>query len=198
MKTKALTHREERILLLLKSFDYLTRDQLNNYFKLGTIRNTNRILKELSDYLASFRDGYQSVYYLNKNGREYVESSKVRKKSNQIEHYLMRNEFWLFCNCPTDWKNEVKISNGKVSIVADAMYSVGGLQHFLEVDNKQTMKENRAKIKRYKDLMNSIALKVGHFPVIVWLTTTQLRRKQLEDACKDLPQFRVYLINEIK
>jgi len=198
LKTKALTHREERILLLLKSFDYLTRDQLNNYFKLGTIRNTNRILKELSDYLASFRDGYQSVYYLNKNGREYVESSKVRKKSNQIEHYLMRNEFWLFCNCPTDWKNEVKISNGKVSIVADAMYSVGGLQHFLEVDNKQTMKENRAKIKRYKDLMNSIALKVGHFPVIVWLTTTQLRRKQLEDACKDLPQFRVYLINEIK
>jgi len=198
LRKRALTDREERILLLLKSFDYLTRDQLNNYFKLGTIRNTNRILKELSDYLASFRDGYQSVYYLNKNGREYVESSKVRKKSNQIEHYLMRNEFWLFCNCPTDWKNEVKISNGKVSIVADAMYSVGGLQHFLEVDNKQTMKENRAKIKRYKDLMNSIALKVGHFPVIVWLTTTQLRRKQLEDACKDLPQFRVYLINEIK
>ena len=198
MRKRALTDREERILLLLKSFDYLTRDQLNNYFKLGTIRNTNRILKELSDYLASFRDGYQSVYYLNKNGREYVESSKVRKKSNQIEHYLMRNEFWLFCNCPTDWKNEVKISNGKVSIVADAMYSVGGLQHFLEVDNKQTMKENRAKIKRYKDLMNSNALEVGHFPVIVWLTTTQLRRKQLEDACKDLPQFRVYLINEIK
>ncbi|HWK24040.1 MAG TPA: replication-relaxation family protein [Ureibacillus sp.] len=198
MRRKALTDREERILLLLKSFDYLSRDQLQTYFKLGTIRNTNRVLSDLSDYLDSFRDGYQSVYYLNKNGREYVESNKVRKKSSQVDHYLMRNEFWLYCNCPKDWKNEVKISTGKVSIVADAMYSIGGLQHFLEVDHKQTMKENRAKIERYKGLMNSIALKVGHFPVIVWVTTTELRRKQLEEACRELPQFKVFLINDIR
>lgn len=198
MKAKPLTNRQERILLLLKSFDYLTRDQLQDYFKLGSVRNANRVLNDLSDYLASFRDGYQTIYYLNKNGREYVESGKVRKKSIQINHYLMRNDFWLYSKCPTDWKNEVKISNGNISIVADAMYSIGGLQHFLEVDNTQTMKENRAKIERYIQLLNSVRAKVGHFPVIVWLTTTELRRKQLEEACRVLPHFKVFSISDIK
>lgn len=198
MRTKPLTNRQERILLLLKSFDYCTRDMLQDYFKLGSIRNTNRVLNDLSDYLASFRDGYQTIYYLNKNGREYVESGKVRRKSYQISHYLMRNEFWLYSKCPSDWKNEVKISNGDISIVADAMYSIGGLHHFLEVDNTQTMKENRAKIERYIQLLNSVRAKVGHFPVIVWLTTTELRRKQLEEACRVLPHFKVFSISDIK
>lgn len=198
MNTKPLTNRQERILLLLKSFDYCTRDQLNKHFKLGSIRNTNRVLNDLTDYLASFREGYQTIYYLNKNGRDYVDSNKVRKKSNHVNHVIMRNDFWLHCNCPSDWKNEVKISNGDIAIVADAMYSIGGLHHFLEVDNTQTMKENKAKIERYIKLLNSVRAKVGHFPVIVWLTTTELRRKQLEDACRVLPHFKVFSISDIK
>lgn len=131
MNTKPLTSRQEKILLLLKSFDYCTRDQLNKHFKLGSIRNTNRVLNDLTDYLASFREGYQTIYYLNKNGREYVDSSKVRKKSNHVNHVIMRNDFWLHCNCPSDWKNEVKISNGNISIVADAMYSIDWNSSFL-------------------------------------------------------------------
>lgn len=77
---KPLSERQEQILLLLKKFDYLTRDQLRFYFGLKSVRNTNRVLNDLTHFISSIRDGYQSIYYLNKNGREYVCSEKIRKK----------------------------------------------------------------------------------------------------------------------
>ena len=82
MKKKQLSDRDEQILLALKKFDFMTRDQINKYFKLGKVRNTNRVLKNLSSYLVSYREGNQSVYYLSKIGREYVECTKVRKRQS--------------------------------------------------------------------------------------------------------------------
>lgn len=123
MKVKQLNQRDESILLLLKKFDFMTGDQLNGYFNLGTVRNTNRVLNNLSEYLSSVREGYQSIYYLNKEGRQYVDCDKIRKKSSQIQHIVMRNQFWLHYGCPKDWRNEVKVSNGHVSIVADAVFN---------------------------------------------------------------------------
>lgn len=200
MKKKQLSERDEKILLLLKKFDFLTRDQIRQYFKLGTIRNANRVLYGLSDYLNSVRDGYQSIYYLNKEGREYVECEKVRKKGGHVEHTVMRNQFWLFNNCPPEWKNEVKVSDGEITIVVDAMYRSSIQHHFLEVDKSQPMAENRKKIQKYVDLYKNglIAESLGDFPVIVWLTTTELRRKQLNEACKAFPLARIYTINDIK
>ncbi|MGR6906136.1 replication-relaxation family protein [Lysinibacillus sp. BSL11] len=196
MKKKQLSDRDEQILLALKKFDFLTRDQINKYFKLGKVRNTNRVLKNLSSYLVSYREGNQSVYYLSKIGREYVGCTKVRKKGNHVQHTIMRNEFWLFFKCPKDWKNEIKISNGTNTVVTDSMFTRNGFQYFLEIDNIQKMKVNRDKIKRYKNLMPSLIQQFGYIPTLVWLTTTELRRKQLVEACEGL-KCQVYTMDDI-
>lgn len=195
-----MSQREESILLALKRFDYLTRDQINTYFRLGTLRNTNRILGDLSDYLMIMRDGYQSIYYLGKEGRIHVDSKKIVKKNGNVEHAIMRNQFWIYYGCPGDWKNEVKVSDGKTVVICDAMFTQSLRYHFLEVDRTQTMRENRIKIERYKQLHDNglITQKLGHFPTIIWLTTTELRRKQLQEACKSLPLTKVYTFADIK
>lgn len=197
MRKKPLNQRQEKVLLLLQKFDFLTRDQLNKYFEFGTSRNANHVLNALNNYLSNIRNGYESIYYLNRNGRLYVGCDKVRKKGSRVDHTVMRNDIWLYFNCPADWKNEVKISDGKRLIVTDAMFSRNGFQCFLEVDHLQTMKENREKIMRYKELMPSIALKLSYYPTLIWLTTTELRRKQLEEACNGL-KFQVFTIGDIK
>lgn len=178
----------------------MTRDQLRFYFGLKSIRNANRVLKELEEYLSSVRDGYQSIYYLNSNGREYVACDKVRKKGGRVQHSIMRNEFYFYNNCPSDWENEIKISDGTTSVITDAMYSKIGVTHFLEVDHLQSMKENRAKISRYTTLYNNGSLEesLGHLPTLVWIATTELRRMQLKEACEGLPVVQVYLYDEIK
>lgn len=197
MKKKQLTSREEQILLLLKEFDFLTRDQLSRHFNLGKVRNTNRVLFNLSNYLMTVKEGQRTVYYLSKIGRDYVDCDKIRKKGNHIKHFIMRNQFWLFCKCPRDWKNEIKISNGKTSVITDAVYTRNGFYHFLEVDNLQTMKENQAKIIRYKNLLESLIQQYGYHPTLIWVTTTEYRRRQLEKACEGL-KVKVYTIDDIK
>ena len=178
----------------------MTRDQLNKYFRLGTIQNTNRVLRSLSPYLYCVREGYQTIYYLNKEGRAYVDCLKIRKRGGHINHTLMRNDFWLFLNCPPDWKSEIKVSDGSTTVIVDALYSQSLQKHFLEVDHTQTMKENRVKIERYKKLHQNglLSSSLGHFPVVVWLTSSELRKKQLTEACKELPRYKVYSHAEIK
>lgn len=197
---KQLSEREEQILLLLKKFDFLTRDQLNKYFHFGSIRNTNRILNCLSDYLMNIREGYQTIYYLSKLGRSSVDCEKIRKKGGHVQHAIMRNDVWLHYGCPNDWRNEIKVSDGSTTIVVDAMFEANWRKHFLEVDSTQTMKENRNKIKRYKSIFEKGLLEqsLGHFPTIVWLTTTEYRRKLLIDECKGLPVVTVFSTNDIK
>lgn len=177
----------------------MTRDQLRRYCKLGTVRNANRILKDLSAYLHHIRDGYQSIYYLSKEGRLYVDCNKIRKKGGHVQHTIMRNEFWTYMGNPFDWRNEIKVSDGETTIIVDAMYKKIQ-QHFLEVDHTKSMKENRLKIAKYIKLHEngSIAESLGHFPAVIWLTTTELRRKQLQDACKSLPGAKVYTMTDIK
>lgn len=200
MKKCQLTTRDEAILLLLKRCDFMTRDQIRRYFRIGTVRHTNRLLRGLSEYLSTVRDGYQSIYYLNRNGRNYVDCDKIRKNGGHVYHTILRNELWLHFGCPPDWKNEIKVSDGKTNVIVDAMFTQSLRYHFLEVDRTQTMAENRAKIKRYKELANNGLLteRLGHFPTVIWLTTTELRRKQLQEACKTLPIAKVYTIEDIK
>lgn len=200
MKKRGLSNREESILLLLKKFDFMTRDQLSRYFRLGAKRNTNRVISGLSDYLSHVRDGHSFIYYLNSNGRQLVDCNKVRKKGAHVEHIIMRNEFYLFYGCPSDWRNEVKVSDSKATVICDALFTKSLRYHFLEVDNTQPMSENRAKIKRYKELYDNgrLAKSLQHFPTLVWLTTSEFRRNQLQEACKEFPLTKVYTIGEIK
>ena len=200
MKKRSLNQREEAILSLLKRCDFMTRDQIRRYFRIGTVRHTNRLLSGLSEYLSSVRNGYQSIYYLNKRGRAYVECDKIRKNGGHVYHAIMRNDMWLYYGCPPDWRNEIKVSDGKSSVIVDAMFTKSLRYHFLEVDRMQSMSENRAKIKRYIELVSNgkLAESLGHVPTLVWLTTTELRRKQLQDACKALPVTKVFTIDDIK
>lgn len=200
MKNYHLSQREENVLLLLKKFDFMSRDQLNGYFKFGTIRNTNRILSNIAPYLNRLRHEYKTVYYLSRQGKAYVDCEKVRKKGMHVQHTIMRNDLWLFNDCPSDWKNEVKVSDGYTSIVMDAMFKDSwGRSHFVEVDHTQSMRENHVKIAKYKDLYKygAIEEKLGHFPTLVWLTTTENRRKQLKEACEGLPAVMVFTTQDI-
>lgn len=184
----------------MKKLDFLTRDQLITHFKLGKVGNANRVLRNLSDYLMSIRDGYQSIYYLSREGREYVDCDKVRKKSSQVEHILMRNQLWLHYGSPRDWKNEMKVKDlkdGKELLRCDAMFTLNGFYHFVEVDNLQTMKENRDKIQRYKQFINGFAIQSGYYPTIIWVTRTEYRKRQLEKACEGL-KVKIHTINDIR
>lgn len=194
-----LSKREEAILLLLKKHDFLTRDQIGAYFKLGTKRNINKVLYRISDYLLSIRDGYQSIYYLSKEGREYVECNKIRKKGNHVQHTIIRNQLWMYYGFPRDWQNEIKIKDldGKEILRCDAKFSVNGFHHFVEIDNLQTMKENREKIKRYKSIVDDFLKQFGYYPTLVWVTRTERRRKQLEQSCEGLKS-KVYTIDDIQ
>lgn len=200
MKKRQLNQREESILLLLKRFDFMTRDQLQRYFRIGTVRHTNRILEGLSDFLMRIRDGKQTIFYLNKHGRQYVDCAKIRKKGGHVQHTVMRNDLWLHYGCPNDWRSEIKVSDGKASVIVDAMFTQSLRYHFVEVDNSQSMAENRAKIKRYKELHDNglLTKQLGHYPTVVWLTTTELRRQQLQDASKALPITKVFTLSDIK
>lgn len=184
----------------MKKQDFLDRNQLARIHRLGSVRNANRVLKELSPYLSSFREeSYSTVYFLNKEGREYVNTDKVRRKNKFVNHYLMRNDFYIYMGYPHEWENEIKIGDGTFTIVCDSYFKKDGKQHFLEVDATQKMNVNRKKIDQYKGLMKDgkIANHLGYFPKLLWLTTTELRRKQLTVLCKGLP-YKIYTINDIR
>jgi hypothetical protein len=183
----------------LKKLDYLNRDQLNKIHRLGTIRNTNRILKQLSPYLSSYREDFSTIYYLNKEGREYVNSEKIRKKTNFVNHVIMRNDFYIYTGFPREWENEIKLSDEEYTIICDTWFKSNKKYHILEVDYTQTMKENRNKIDKYRGLYeNKIMEKeIGHIPPLIWVTTTELRKKKLVELCKGMP-YGVYTINDIR
>lgn len=122
-RLKPLTERQEKILLSLRKQDYLNRDQLTRIHRLGSVRNANRVLKDLSLYLSSFReDSNSTVYFLNKEGREYVGSEKIKRKTKFVNHYLMRNDFYIYIGYPHEWENELKISDGTYTVISDSYY----------------------------------------------------------------------------
>lgn len=157
------------------------------------------MLADLNAYLSKYREEYSTIYYLNAAGRDYVGSAKIRKRGNKVNHAIARNAFYIHAGCPADWKNEVKVGDGGGHVVCDSWYSVNGRKYFLEVDLTQNMRTNRAKVDAYRALHDrgAIAAKFGYFPRLVWLTTSELRRKQLTALCAGLP-CDVYTLRDIK
>jgi hypothetical protein len=136
----------------------------------------------------------ENVYYLNSEGRERVGAQKALKKTHQITHHLLRNSLYIAYGCPSTWQSEVQIKiDGKVFLVADAMFDMAGTKNIIEVDHTQKMNENRNKIKKYKHL-----LELGVFqkePKFIWVTATEYRKKQILKACEGM-KVRVYLASE--
>jgi hypothetical protein len=111
----------------------------------------------------------------------------------------MRNYFYIFAGMPMDWQNEIKVYDNEFSVVCDTYFKSRGRYHFLEVDLSQKMIENRKKMKQYIGLYKNESVKgsLGYFPQLIWVTTTEYRRKQLEELCKDIPSV-VYTLTDIK
>ncbi len=184
----------------MKMLDYLSRSQIQRLHDLKGDRNARRVLNNMREYLSCFRsDTGEYVYYLSKPGRERIGCETVRKKTAQVNHYLMRNDMYIHLK-PEDWKNEVKISVPNiVTVIPDAYYRYEMRRHFLEVDHLQSMLKNRKKIERYKKLKATGAMqeKLRYFPRLIWVTTTEHRRKQLIEWCEGL-DCQVYLWDEIR
>lgn len=173
--------KKERQLKILNSLDklgYASRSQIQEMHDLKSTRNANRILKDMEEFL-NVQKHIENVYYLNKKGRELIGSETKRTKSMQIEHHLMRTDMYIYFECPKKW--DIEYQGLKEILIPDAFFLTDSLWRFLEVDNLQKMSNNVDKFKRYKKLkgMNIIQKKLGHFPTLVWYTTTELRREQL-------------------
>ncbi|GAA0313912.1 hypothetical protein GCM10008967_00520 [Bacillus carboniphilus] len=185
-------NRQERILYTLDRLGFATTSQLQEIHKLGQKRNTLRIIKEMESYLhkKSHPERYgENVYYLNPLGREVIGTSKERKWNAEIvEHYLMRNDFFIYLGCPQNFEIEreivMKLKEGNTHreeiIRCDALYKKEEVMYFLEVDRTQSMSENKKKIERYKKASDIIKKKFSNSPVIVFYTGSKIRKINIE------------------
>lgn len=192
--------RQEQILHSLDRFGFLSRSHLQRLHGLGGDRNAQKVLKQMEEYLCSFREeGYGAVYYLNKVGRQMIGSHRVVKRTLQVRHALMRNDFFFYMRCPINWKHEVKVTDGTTTLVTDVHFIKNRVHHFLEVDNTQSMAENAAKIKRYRELFDrgGFQKQFGYFPTLYIVTVSRSRVRRFEEMCKGLPA-QVYCIEDIK
>lgn len=194
------TERTEAILSSLNKLDYLSRSQIQRLHDLKGERNARRVLQAMSGLLGSFRgDTGESIYYLNKAGRARIGSDTTRSKTAQANHYLMRNDAYIYYR-PEAWKNEQRfLIDGKPLVIADAYFQYKLRRYFLEVDHLQHMTKNRDKIERYKRLKATGALqeRLKYFPRLVWVTVTESRKKQLLEWCEGLETV-VHLWEDIK
>lgn len=154
----------------------------------------------MEEYLCSFREeGYGAVYYLNRLGRQMIGSQKVVRRTLQTRHALMRNDFFFFTGCPINWKHEVKVTDGTTSLVADVHFIKNRVHHVLEVDNTQSMAENAAKIKRYREMFHRglFQREFGYFPTLHIVTVSRGRIKRFTDLCEGMP-VKVYYSEDIR
>ncbi|MFC4409426.1 replication-relaxation family protein [Chungangia koreensis] len=189
----AKQNRIDSILLSLKKLDYLTRSQIQQLHDLKSVRNANRILKDMSQYLSSFTVGVEHVYYLNKEGRERVRSDVERRKTANIKHFILRNQLYIYLKCPETWKNEVKMKAGETYIVCDAKFMMNNIPAIVEVDCSQTMAKNEEKIEKYRKIKEL----TGQPFNLIWITELESRRESLRELMEGLTG-RVYTLNDIR
>jgi hypothetical protein len=172
----------------------LNQRQIQTIHNLGGDRNANRILNDMAEYLSSFRnEDKQKVYYLNKAGRERVGAEKVRSKTMNVQHFLLRNQLWIAMRKPSTWQNEVKVTVKDISIVSDARFLTGEKRDVLvEVDISQPMNINKQKIDKYRRIKEL----TGNEFHIVWVTELESRKPKLQELMSGLPG-RVFTAKEI-
>lgn len=177
----------------MKEFDFLTRSQIQQLHDLKGKRNANRFLKDIEEYVNTFRHGLDYVYYLNKSGMQRVDDNKLRKKTYSIHHTLMRNQLRIALKNPSTWVNEVKMSYNNVSVISDAKYIANNIPILVEVDASQTMVINRKKIEKYKKIKEMSGLAFN----LIWVTELESRRNKLQELMDGLTG-RVYTFRDIQ
>ncbi|QDZ76949.1 replication-relaxation family protein [Bacillus cereus] len=194
--------RHIEILSSLNKLDFASRRQLQAIHCLGSIRNANRILKDLRQYCHVTSHNREYVYYLNKKGMALLGiQAKERKKKHQLEHILLRNEAWMWLDFP-DWKTEQVITlhyqGEEKTIVPDAFFIKDNVHHFVEVDRLQHMKVNEKKLQLYGNITNIYKKQKGTIPVIIFFTLSDYRQCRLEEYAMKYNVFlRTMVVKEI-
>lgn len=170
----------------LDKLTYATREQLQIINDLKGDRNAHRILYRMEkDRLISSVRTERKIYYLSNRGKERIGSNQSELKKSWITHTLMRNDLYIKLGMPKDWKKEVPASvNDEVVLIADAMFTKEDKFHFVEIDNKQTMRNNYDKIKKYKKLSKVIFDNYKHYPTLIWYTHSNIRKDKIKNACE--------------
>jgi hypothetical protein len=150
---------------------------------------------ESEGLITSFRQ-HEKIYYLAKKGRDVIGVDKEVVKNSQVDHYLMRGDIYIYVGCPKDFKVEFEYhfkgainQNGIVMkkdmfVRSDGYFLKNNVPCFVEVDNTQSMKENRIKLERYKQLTHYLGSHVT--PVIVFYTLSETRQQKLKQYAKEL------------
>lgn len=147
----------------------------------------------MSEYLGSFRNDLEKVYYLNKKGREYVGCNVARAKTQNVGHFLTRNQLYMHLKQPRTWQNEIKIKAGDLYVTCDAKFEDNGVPVFVEVDCQQQMIINKQKAEKYRKIKEM----TGFNFQLVWVTEIESRQDKLRELSIGIPG-RVYTLEEIK
>lgn len=188
-QTEKWLERSESILYRLDDFSYATRKQLQVAEALGGDRNAHRVLFRMeSDKAISSVRTEQKVYYLSSRGKEQIGSNQGELKRSWMTHTLMRNDMYIALGMPDTWQKEVPITfdGEKNYLIPDAMYNVGNKLHFIEIDNRQAIRENYNKIERYAKLFKAMFRQYKEHPELIWYTLSDMRRDKLKKACTDV------------
>jgi Replication-relaxation len=177
-------------------------------------RNACRIVStQLRPYIHETYFNKEKVIYLNKKGREMIASEKEEiKVSDKTIHSLLRNEVYIYFQCPFDWEVEHTLStsveapnnfgisfqglslSNKKTVVCDAVFKRNGYFYLIEVDNTQDMKVNKKKIEKYKEVLPAYKEQT---PMLYFFTQTESRKKKLEEWLKGI-RSKVLLYQELK
>ncbi|RWR04129.1 replication-relaxation family protein [Siminovitchia fortis] len=196
-------NRTEKILTLIDRLGVASVRQLHEILRLGTYRNTCRVINKLSPYLHEVRSR-EKIVYLNKDGRELIASVNEIKKSMLFDHMLLTNDAYIYFNCPHDWRREYAFESSTDAgygfaiqvkglttattkkLVADAMFSRNGYIYLIEIDNTRHMADNIKKVKRYKEMWTDIQKKSNMQPFLYFITLSESRKRKLQTACKGM------------
>ncbi|MCM3736468.1 replication-relaxation family protein [Bacillus cytotoxicus] len=206
IQTHIQLNRQMTILTSIRKLKFATRRHLMAIHDMGGIRNANRILKDMSQYVNYTMYKKEHVYYLNKKGRELFDDTEKIVPTSRLAHSLMRNEAWLYLFCPDDWQIEMpiryKINDKKKTIIPDVKFidDDDGILNAVEIDRTQMMNVNSEKMNRYSELTMYYKNKYnGKVPIIHFFTVTEYRKKTLEQfAMKYGVYVKTYVVPEFQ
>lgn len=161
---------------------YLATSQIQHLHKLGGKRNAQRIIKGMEYYLSHMRLD-EHVYFLNEEGRDLIGSKKERRKTQTVDHFLLRNQYLIHFNINQVMFEPNNLKWDKNRVIPDAWYKRQDREYFLEIDRQQLMINNKEKISLYHSLKKSGKLK--EFPTVVFVTLTEYRQKLLRSLLNE-------------
>ena len=186
MKTTQKIQRQEKILLSLAKLTYAMIEQLQIIEDLKGYRNAHRILYEMEkDKLICSVRHDKKIYYVTNKGNDLIGNGNTKLSKSEIQHTLMRNDLYIHFGIPVSWKKEAPvIINGKIVLISDARFKRNNCYYFVEIDNKQAMRTNYEKIKKYSEIFKVIRKQFNYNPVLIWYTLSDVRKERLIKECQ--------------